>query len=264
MVFGIFIVRNITSEIDQYGILMQLIRQIIFLPLILVLHSYFFVGISKENKNKRIQVLDPCAANVLRSYQVNSPPFLCSDTNINGFMFSVEGQEVSTGYYIIKPNTNPFLVEYDDGTFRLEISVIMKSDVSKEYLIQMEGSSKSLNNPTAGFTPALNYCASVNSDGWIFYNQFILKLEGKNANSGQYFEFSSPQANKHTFQIGQGANTWQSTLGSGLWFDNANINGGVATIKGDLQISLTPYECCKPNICVPFVVNKTKTIKTGN
>lgn len=234
----------------------KLIPQFIKIHLILFLYFAIFAELSFANTNKIIREIDPCAANVLKSYNISSPQFLCSDPNINGFVFSIEGQEVSTGYYILKPNSKPILVEYTDETFRLELTVVMKSDITKEYLIEMSGSVKSINIPEVGLTPAQNYCASTNTEGWVFYNRFLMRLTGKNANAGQLFEFNSPQSNGHTFQIGQGANTWQPTLGTGLWFDNANTHGGTATIKGDLQISLAPYECCKKSICVPFTIMK--------
>lgn len=234
----------------------KLIPQFINLRILLFLYFVIFAELSCANTTKTIKEIDPWAANVLKSYHISSPTFLCSDPNINGFMFSIEGQDVSTGYYILKPNSKPILVEYTDGTFRLEIAIVMKSDITKEYLIEMSGSVKSINIPEVGLTPALNYCASTNTEGWVFYNRFMLRLTGKNANTGQLFEFNSPQSNGHTFQIGQGANTWQPTLGAGLWFDNANTQGGTATIKGDLQISLAPYKCCKKPICIPFTVSK--------
>jgi hypothetical protein len=232
------------------------IQNIAFRHFFIYFHVLIFAETSFANTTKNLKSIDPCAAGVIRSYKISTPTFLCSDPNVNGFMFAIEGQEVSVGYYVLKSNTNPILVEYNDGTFRMEIEVVMKSDITKEYLIEMSGSAKSINNPELGLTPAINNCANTNSDGWIFYNRFTLKLTGKNANAEQTFEFSSPQVNGHTFQIGPGANTWQPTLGSGLWFDNANTQGGTATIKGDLQISLTPYECCTNSICVPFVVIK--------
>lgn len=232
------------------------IQNIVFRCLFIFHCVLVFTETSFANISNKINEIDPCATNVIRSYTVSSPTFLCSDPNVNGFVFSIEGQNVSTGYYVLKPNSKPILVEYNDETFRLEIAVVMKSDMTKEYLIEMSGSVKSINKPEVGLTPALNYCANTNSEGWVFYNRFRLRLTGKNANVGQLFEFNSPQVNGHTFQIGQGANTWQSTLGSGLWFDNANTEGGTATIKGDLQVSLTPYECCKKPVCVPFIISK--------
>lgn len=234
----------------------KLIPQFINIHLFIFLSFCILAERSFANTIKIISEIDPCAANVVKSYIISSPSFLCSDPNINGFVFAIEGQDVSTGYYILKSNSKPILIEYTDGTFSLEIVVVMKSDITKEYLIEMSGSVKSINVPEVGLTPALNYCASINTEGWVFYNRFTLRLTGKNANAGQLFEFNSPQSNGHTFQIGQGANTWQPTLGTGLWFDNANTQGGTATIKGDLQVSLTPYECCKKPICVPFIISK--------
>lgn len=239
-------------------LLSQAVRSIIYINLFSFLHFTAFAKSYFVNDYKNLRSIDPCAENVLKSYHISSPSFLCSDPNTNGFIFSIEGQGVSTGYYIMKTNTSPLLIEYKDGTFHLEIKVVMKSDITKEYLIEIKGDSKSINNPESGLTPAQNYCSSTNTDGWIFYNRFILKLTGKNANSGQLFIFESPQSNGHTFQIGQGANTWQSTLGSGLWFDNANTQGGTATIKGDLQIALSPYECCHKSICVPYIITKNE------
>lgn len=204
-------------------------------------------------------MLEACAANVLKSYNISSPSFLCSEPNTNGYLFSIEGQGVSAGYYILKPGSNPLLVEYNDGTFRLQLDAIMQSDISKEYLIEMEGSAKTMGNPQAGFTPAMNSCAGVNTSEWIFYNNFTMTLTGLQDNAGQSFTFLSPQDNKHTFQIGYGANIWQPTLGSGLWFDNANTVGGTATIKGDLQMTLSPTQCCKTNNCVPFIIAKNKS-----
>ena len=237
--------------------LIKSIRNIILIHLFVFHYLPIFAEAPLLNIKKNTERIDTCGANILKSYRVSSPSFLCSDPNVNGFIFSIEGIGVSTGYYILKPDTTPILIEYTDGTFRLEMAVVMKTDMLKEYLIEMTGTSKSMNNPEFGLTPALNYCASTNSEGWIFYNQFVLKLTGKNVNLGQLFEFNSPQANGHTFQIGQGANTWQSTLGSGLWFDNAQTKDETPTIKGDLQISLAPYECCdKKTICVPFIVSK--------
>jgi hypothetical protein len=237
-------------------LLSQVLRNLIFINLSLLFHLPIFAESSLKGIKQNVQIIDPCATDVLKAYRVSSPPFLCSDPNINGFVFSVEGQGVSTGYYMMKANRNPLLIEYNNGTFHLELEVVMKTDITKEYLIEIDGDSKSINNPAFGLTPAQNYCSSTNTEGWIFYNRFTLKLSGKNANIGQLFIFESPQSNTHTFQIGQGANTWQATLGSGLWFDNANTQGGTATIKGDLQIALTPYECCHKSICVPYIITK--------
>lgn len=237
-------------------LLYHIFRNLIIINLFLLHDLTISAEIPFTNSKKKAQSLDPCAENVIQSYHIGSPNFLCSDPNTNGFMFSIEGQGVSAGYYKIKANTTPLLVEYKDGTFHLEIEVNMNSDSTKEYLIQMEGNTKSIDSPQLGLTAAQNYCSSKNTTGWIFYNRFTLKLTGKNANSGQVHVFESPQSNGHTFQIGKGANTWQSTLGSGLWFDNANINNGTATIKGDLQISLTSYKCCNQSICVPYTVMK--------
>jgi hypothetical protein len=237
----------------------------ILYPLRHILQVFIFILIAYQGfakpyafSRKEIQnELDPCAANVLRSYIISTPTFLCSDPNINGFMFSLEGQGFGPDYYVIKTTSKPpLLVEYNDGTFRLEIEVVMKSDVSKEYLIEIVGSAKTINNPQMGFTPATNYCANYDTTNWVFYNNFKITLTGKNGLDGQVIIFQSPQVNKHTFQIGKGANTWQASLGSGLWFDNANTQGGTATLKGDLQIALTPYECCKHGICVPFAISK--------
>lgn len=206
-----------------------------------------------------IEINDPCSTDVLRSYRVSNPKYLCSNPNEESFLFSIEGQGTSEGYYILKPNTSATLVEYTNGTCSLKIVVIMKYAPKKEYLVELVGSEPTFGKPTLDFTPALNYCVNLPTSGWTFYNHFKMTITGQGDNSGQIFTLISPQQNKHTFQIGYGANIWESNLGSGLWFDNANTQlNGLPTIKGDLQMSLTPIECCAKNICVPMIVTKTK------
>lgn len=39
----------------------------------------------------------------------------------------------------------------------------------------MSGSVKSINVLEVGLTPALNYCASINIEGCVFYNRFYIK-----------------------------------------------------------------------------------------
>jgi hypothetical protein len=160
-------------------LLSLIIRNLIFINLFLLHNLTNSAETPLTNSKKNTRNIDPCTENVLKNYRISSPNFLCSDPNTNGFIFSIEGQGVSTGYYNIKPNTNPLLVEYINGSFRLEIEVFMKSDSTKEYLIQIEGNSKSIDNPELGLTPAQNYCSSMNTAGWVFYNRFMLKLTGK-------------------------------------------------------------------------------------
>lgn len=233
-------------------------KKLILLSIFLAVNTKAF---SFTEENALLELKDSCDANIQRSYYISSPTFLCSSPNTESFLFSIEGKEVSEGYYVLKPNTTPILIEYINGTFSLELITVMKNDITKEYLIQISGSEKSIGKPNDGFTPAQNYCASMDNSNWTFYNNFKLTITGKQANNGQLFTFDSPQNNQHTFQIGLGANIWQPTLGSGLWFDNANKQlDKIATIKGDLQMNLTPIECCEKNICVPFVVIKNKRL----
>lgn len=209
---------------------------------------------------KNQEVPAPKHIGVLKSYKITSPGQLCSDPNTEEFMFSIEGDGVTAGFYILKPNSFAQLDEYSDGSVRIELTVVLKSDVSKEYHILLEGSNKTIGFLPVGFTPATNYCASVTIDNWSFYNTFLMTVTGQNGNAGQNLTFQSPQANMHTVQVGMGANTWQSSMGSGLWFDNANTNNGNITIRGDLQMELTPIlltNNCAENICVPFAIAKT-------
>ncbi len=213
------------------------------------------------NLKKRFTIpaaLEPCGANVLRSYIVKSPGTLCSNPNLQDIMFQVDGVGVTNGFYHLKVGSSPLLVEYKDGTMKLQINVVLREDESKEYFVDIAASDKSFNAPTsAGFTPALNSCAATNSIGWTFYNSFLMTVTGLNGNAGQVAMFTSPQNNKHTVQLGLGANIWQSTLGSGLWFDNANTEGE-ATIVGDLQVELEPYQCCPTKVCVPIDIAKNR------
>lgn len=217
----------------------------------------FVFNVAKAEIN---EIPAPKHFGILKSYKISSPGQLCSEPNTEEFMFSIEGDGVTTGFYILKPNSYAQLDEYLDGTMRLELTVVLKADVSKEYLIVMEGSNKTIGYLPTGFTPATNYCASITIDNWSFYNTFLMRITGQNGNTGQNLTFQSPQANMHTVQVGMGANTWQSSMGSGLWFDNANTNNGNITIRGDLQMALTPIlltHNCPENICIPFAIAKT-------
>jgi hypothetical protein len=208
---------------------------------------------------KKMMLADPinlCATNVQKGYTLKAPNMLCSDSNTQEVMFEIDGVGVTTGQYLLKAGSTPLLAEYNDGSMKMQLNLVLTTDLTKEYFIEIIGTDKSVGSPTgAGFTAALNNCGTTNANGWTFYNTFTMTVTGLDGNAGQVHTFTNPQNNKHTIQIGNGANTWQQTLGSGLWFDNANSQGGTATIVGDMQVELTPFSCCSPK-CIPFEIIK--------
>jgi hypothetical protein len=235
-------------------------RQMLILAC-LMLTALTLIAKPLPNRKQRFSTigdpLDPCAANVLRSYTVKSPGTLCSNPNLQDIMFQIDGAGVTAGFYHLKAGSSPLFVEYKDGTMKMQLNVVLREDESKEYFIDLTGMDKSFDAPTGvGFTPALNYCAATNSIGWTFYNTFVMMVTGVNGNAGQFHSFLSPQNNKHTVQLGNGGNIWQPTLGSGLWFDNANTQGE-ASIVGDMQVELEPYQCCKKS-CLPIEIAKNR------
>jgi hypothetical protein len=234
-------------------------RQVIILACLMITALTLIAKPLPHRKQKFSTVadpLDPCAANVLRSYTVKSPGTLCSNPNLQDIMFQIDGFGVTAGLYHLKGGTSPVLVEYTDGSVKMQLSVVLREDETKEYFIDLIGMDKSYGSPTGGFTPAQNYCINTNPSDWTFYNSFIMMVTGVNGNAGQFHSFLSPQNNQHTVQIGRGANIWQPNLGSGLWFDNANTQGE-ATIVGDLQVELEVFQCCK-KACVPMAIAKNK------
>ncbi|MFN3849553.1 MAG: hypothetical protein ACK4NY_09000 [Spirosomataceae bacterium] len=201
--------------------------------------------------------LNPCDANAIRSFKLESPGAYCPSPTADEHAFSVFGAGFSAGAYVFKENTQPLLVEYNDGTIKMRFQVVNKTDATKEYIIDFIGSDKTIGNPSGGFTPATNTCSGTNTTDWTFYNTFLMTITGEGSNSGQFAMVMSPQGNQHTFQIGTGANMWQANFGAGLWFDDATPISP-ATFNGDIQVKLVPYECCIPKICTPYLVQKSK------
>ena len=180
--------------------------------------------------------LSMCGTNITQMYNVLSSGTYCNPDSwtADEHVFSVQSGP-NAGAYQIKPGTTPKVIEYSDGTVKAIIEVsfsygtVGSVDNTRGYIIEVTGSQRTVGTPGSGLTAATS-CGISPQSSWIYYNSYQMKACGTGSNSLHNFIVNGPtDGANHPFQIGAGANTWNSSLGGGIWF--TNVGGGDLTFR---------------------------------